>query len=398
MTEPLTQRPLAVHTGYGENFDWRLAVDQALCELNVTTCDVAILFCAHDFGKDCPELAQQIWTRLGAPIVFGATGGTLLVDDVEREQTPAVAIMAIDLPGATIAAARVTNLTLEHAPDAASLRSRLQALPEEINGWIVLANPFRFDTGALVDRLADAYPHATIVGGLTSPDSSSRQSTLILNTDAFADGAILLGIGGPYHLFPVLSHGSDPIGQPWTITGVENEWITTVAGQPALSVIDETLRDVPAELRDSTRANLLVGFAVDEYISDFVRSDFMVRAITGIDIASGAISAGYLPRVGQTIQFQLRDPATADLDLTLCLDGARLELTTRRPVAALSFVSNTRGAAFFGAPNHDSALLYRKFPRVPMIGVATSAEIGTAADRSIVNTGGLALGLIYQRA
>jgi small ligand-binding sensory domain FIST len=148
-------------------------------------------------------------------------------------------------------------------------------------------------------------------------------------------------------------------------------------------------------LHNQARANLLAGFAIDEYRSDFVRSDFIVRSITGINSETGAIAVGYPASPGQTIQFQLRDAATADLDLTLCLDGARLELTGRRPVATLAFPDETRGVPFFGRPHHDAALIRKKFPSLPAFGMAASAEIGPSADRTIVNTGGVAVGILF---
>ena len=149
---------------------------------------------------------------------------------------------------------------------------------------MVLANPFRFETAALTELLAQTYPAATIIGGLVPPDTESRMSALLLNADAYDDGAILLGLGGPYALFPLLSHGTDPLGEPWTITSVQGESIETIGNRPALQLIDKTLRRIPADLRDRTRSNLLVGFAIDEYrlissapISSFARLPVLIR-------------------------------------------------------------------------------------------------------------------------
>ncbi|HRA46503.1 MAG TPA: FIST N-terminal domain-containing protein [Thermomicrobiales bacterium] len=395
MTSPLARPRALARTGYGEDPMWERAADAALAELALTACDLLLVSTSAHFAPDLPELTQRLWTATSAPILFGAASQSILIDEVEREATPSVGILALQLPGAIISTTRISNQVLEHASDGRYFRERLNVLPEDVNGWIILADPFRFNTGRLVDLLSEGFPHAQIIGGLIAPDPTTRQASLLLYPDVISDGAIILGIGGPYAIFPVLSHGTDPIGDAWTITSTEGEWINTIANRPALELVEETLLRVPGDLRARTRANLLAGFVIDEYRLDYVRSDFVVRSITGIDQATGAIATGYHAQPGQTIQFQLRDQATADLDLTLALDGARLELTGRRPIAGFGQYSNVRGQAFFGAPHHDAALIRKKFPHVPILGLTTAAEIGPASGSTIVNTGSFALGILY---
>jgi small ligand-binding sensory domain FIST len=150
-------------------------------------------------------------------------------------------------------------------------------------------------------------------------------------------------------------------------------------------------------LQAQTRTNLLVGLATDEYRSEFTRGDFLIRSIAGIDQPTGAIAIGARARVGQTIQFQLRDAAIADLDLTFSLDSLRLQLAGRDPVAMLAFAGQERGRNLFGSDNHDALAIQRKFPGVPTIGVATAGEIGPAGRESAVHSLSLALGLLTRR-
>lgn len=382
-------------TAFGSGQTWEDAVTAALAELGQSSCDVLFIAASSSFQPAMDQIGDRLWRELGAPILFGASSPAILIDELEPDGPDGIALMALTLPGATIASARISSSHLEHTQDGTTLRQRLNVIAEDINVWIVLASPFGFEVGTLVDLLADGFPHAHILGGMVAPDRISRSARLLLNTETFDDGAILLGIGGPYALFPIMSHGTDPIGQPWTVTATNGEWIESIGGQKPTDLIDETLLRVPPDLRNRARANLLVGFAIDEYRHDFVRSDFVVRSITGVDAQSGAIAVGYHARPGQTVHFQLRDPATADLDLTLCLDGARLELTGRRPIAALAFPDESRGEAFFGRSHHDSALIRKKFPAIPVVGLSSAAEIGPSVDQTIINTGGLAMGILF---
>jgi small ligand-binding sensory domain FIST len=58
------------------------------------------------------------------------------------------------------------------------------------------------------------------------------------------------------------------------------------------------------------------------------------------------------------------------------------------------FSNDLRGKLLFGSAHHDAALVRKKFPPVPLLGAVTSAEIGPATGRTILNTGSVALGLL----
>ena len=153
---------------------------------------------------------------------------------------------------------------------------------------------------------------------------------------------------------PAVSHGCEPIGQPWTVTGVSGDGSSQSAAHWPRWCWTTFLQRTPNDLRNQTRTNLLVGLATDEYQAEFAhaRGDFLVRSIAGIDQPSGAIAIGARARPGQTIQFQLRDAAIADLDLTFCLDGLRGSIGGLDPVAMVAFAGQERGRNLFGSESH----------------------------------------------
>jgi small ligand-binding sensory domain FIST len=55
-----------------------------------------------------------------------------------------------------------------------------------------------------------------------------------------------------------------------------------------------------------------VGRVINEYRGDFRRGDFLVRNVLGVIRDSGALAIGEHVRVGQTVQFHVRDAETAD--------------------------------------------------------------------------------------
>jgi small ligand-binding sensory domain FIST len=373
--------------------DWRTALERALLAINGVRPDLLFVFASYHHAEGYPELLQELWRRTRVPHLIGCSGVGIIGVERELERQPALSILALTLPGGKIATARFTQQMIDAAPDGADWPLRTGIAPDEVNGWLVFADPFRLDGDAFLAALAGAYPDAPIVGGFASPGPSDRQVSLFLNGKHHAEGAVGIAIGGAFELLPVVSQGCDPIGEAWTITGAQAHWVETISNRPAVQVLAETLNALPEEIRTRAQRNLLIGIAADEYRSEFLRGDFLIRNLIGVDQSGGAIAVGTATRVGQTVQFQMRDAATADLDLSLHLEQARLQLNRRAPVAALLCSCNGRGEGLFGQPHHDALAVSRKLGPLPLTGLFCAGEIGPIQGKSFVHgfTASLAL-------
>src|SRR4029079_9407612 len=119
---------------------------------------------------------------------------------------------------------------------------------------------------------------------------------------------------------------------------------------------------LPPRDQELMQHGLLIGRAISEYRETFGRGDFLVRNLTGADDASGAIAITDFVRVGQTVQFHVRDEQSAEEDLETML-GA---LQDKSQAAALLFSCTGRGTRMFSSPNHDIAATQRLLPQVPV--------------------------------
>ncbi len=373
--------------------DWRIALPRVLSSLAGVSSDVILLFASYHHSVGFAEILQDVRRHTEAPILVGCSGMGIVGMDRELENQPALAVLSLSLPGASLSAVRLTQGMIDADPEGVELSQRIGARREDVNGWLLFADPFRIDGDGLLSALSNAYPGSPIVGGFASPGPEDRRTWIFLNGDLYSDGAVGLAIGGGYDLIPVVSQGCDPIGEPWTVTGTQAQWIDTISNRPSIEVLAETLGGLPEEIRTRAQRNLLIGLAVDEYRHEFLRGDFLIRNLVGIDQGGGAIAVGTVPRVGQTVQFQMRDAATADLDLSLHLEHARLELAGRTPVAAVLCTCNGRGAGLFGTQHHDAGLINKKLSGLPLAGLFCSGEIGPIAGKSYVHgfTASLAL-------
>jgi small ligand-binding sensory domain FIST len=225
-----------------------------------------------------------------------------------------------------------------------------------------------------------------LIGGLASGNYRRRTTYLFLDDQVYEDGAVGVAIGGAYAVKTVVSQGCAPIGETWTITATQGNVIETIGMRPALEVLYDAFNSLTPETQERARSNLLVGLAMNEYRDEFGRGDFLIRGLLGINQDAGTITVGAEPRVGQTLQFQLRDPEAADEDLVTLLNVARSDTSGDFPgVGALLCCCNGRGAGLFGEPNHDVQKLEEVLGPMPVAGFFCNGEIGPVGGQNFLH-------------
>ena len=166
------------------------------------------------------------------------------------------------------------------------------------------------------------------------------------------------------------------------ITRSEENLILDLGGVPALQRLREMYGELDDADRELVRSSLHVGRVASEYRETFKRGDFLVRNVLGADPDSGVIAVGDTIRTGQTIQFHVRDAASADDDLQALLCGSPGETD---PAGALIFTCNGRGSRLFAEPDHDARCLQRCLGPLPAAGFFAQGEIGPIGDRTFLH-------------
>ena len=89
-------------------------------------------------------------------------------------------------------------------------------------------------------------------------------------------------------------------------------------------------------------------------------------------------------RVGQTVQFHVRDATTADHDLVRMLRED--EATSSAPAGgALLFICNGRGTRLFPLPHHDAATIQREVGPIPLAGFFAQGELGPVGGENYLH-------------
>jgi small ligand-binding sensory domain FIST len=100
--------------------------------------------------------------------------------------------------------------------------------------------------------------------------------------------------------------------------------------------------------------------------------------VFGVDRATGAVAVGDSPPVGSTVQFQVRDAASADEDLRAVLAGHTAS-------GALVFTCNGRGRQLFGTPDHDATVISDLLGTSALAGMFCAGELGPVDGRNAVH-------------
>jgi small ligand-binding sensory domain FIST len=378
--------------------EWEKALEQALEQVKDITADLVFLFANIEFAPYYEDMLRVVRREMQSPIVIGCSAQGIVGTDQELEDLPAVSLLALSLPGAHLYPVRITQEMVESTTRPQQWHAQLGLSPEDVNAWFVFADPFQLDCEGLIASFSKAYAGIPMLGGLASGDLEDRYTYVFLNNEVFEDGAVGVAFGGPYTIYPLVSQGCDPIGETWTVTSVlDNGLLDGISNRSAHRMLVETLKTLNPDIQRGAQRNLMIGLAANEYQDSYERGSFLVRQLFGVDRRTGALAIGASTRVGQTLQFHLRNAASADLDLHEQLARAKRELGDSQPIAGILCTCNGRGIGMFGVPDHDASVIARELGQMPLAGLFCNGEVGPVGDRAFLHSFTASLGLLVKK-
>jgi small ligand-binding sensory domain FIST len=144
-----------------------------------------------------------------------------------------------------------------------------------------------------------------------------------------------------------------------------------------VEALQSILGGLNAAEREQVKNSLFLGVARSDFsLERSVEQPpaFLVRNLIGVDPRNGAVAVGERMRVGQKVQFQLRDAdASREESRQLLRQAAR---RPAEPLVALLFACLGRGRGLYGHPDGDVSLCREAFDQLPIAGVFCNGEIG----------------------
>jgi small ligand-binding sensory domain FIST len=347
--------------------------------------DLAVLFFSPHHADEAERFAPLVRQRLGARCLLGCVGESIIGNDREVEQRPALSLWLgrwsrpVDL--------EPFHLALEQTAEGPSLLGwpdGLAAADPAGSVLLLLGDPFTFPVDVFLREMNETHRGLPVIGGMASGAAGPGRCRLALDDRVFDGGAAGVLLRGPLGLRSVVSQGCRPIGRPFVVTRARENVIEELGGRPVLEQLQELWQGLTPEDQELFQQGLHIGLVMNEYQGEFRRGDFLVRNVMGLDRDTGALVIADRVRVGQTVQFHVRDAATADEDLHALL---RLDVGAheRRPAGALVFSCNGRGTRLFPEPHHDARAIRSEAGAIPLAGFFAQGELGPVAGQNFIH-------------
>ncbi|MBI4342694.1 MAG: FIST C-terminal domain-containing protein [Candidatus Omnitrophica bacterium] len=373
------------------------ACQQVLKQLAGAPCDLALLFTSTIYRTTWPDLLTQIDRELKPKVLIGCSGSGIIGGGQELEWVPAISLVAAQLPDVRLHPFAVTPAELDHSSSGGFWIDKIGASPESRPVFVLVADPFTAHPMKLISELNATYRTRPIIGGLASGGNEPGEHLIFMGTDVYREGAVGVAMTGNITMDTVISQGCRPIGRPYVVTKAEEHLIIELGGRQALAVLHEVLSSLSLEDRElAQRGSVFVGLAINEMRQAFGSGDFLIRNIVGLDPEQGAIAVADQVEVGQTLQFQLRDPATSRQELRRLLQAAG-PTQPMPPAGCLLFNCTGRGKSLYGTAHQDVKLIQMVSGKVPIGGFFCNGEIGPVGGTNFLHGYTASLGLFRPR-
>lgn len=353
------------------------AAVQALSALGAAPPDLAAVFVCTPEPDEATAALERAAEVTGARTVLGCSAAGVIGGGHGVELTSSASVWVASLPGASLRSFHLE--VLRTSESIAVVGMPVQRADDA--GALLLADPYSFPIDAFVEQANDALPGMALSGGLASGLRGAGSTRLLVDGVVHDRGAVGVVLGGTVRSTALVSQGCRPVGPAMTVTAAEGNVILGLAGVPAIDKLEQVVATLPPDEQALVSAGLQLGIAMDEYAEIHGRGDFLVRGVVGAEPDRQGLVVGDVVEVGRTVQFQVRDADTADVDLRDVLHRTYAP-GTKAVAGALLFSCTGRGAGLFGSADHDVLAVREGLGAPGVAGFFAAGEIGPVGGRN----------------
>ncbi|MCH7717555.1 MAG: FIST C-terminal domain-containing protein [Gemmatimonadetes bacterium] len=346
--------------------------------------DISFLFVSHFHADSFDQLASLAYRKSGTRLMLGCTGETIAGGGEEFESGPAISLWSAVLPDTDI---ELFHAEFSQTPDGIvcdGVPSGLKERRADVRAVFAFGEPFSSVPNSVIDRFADELPGVPLIGGMASGGAGPGMNRLFLNSTTIPQGLVGAVVRGGPRIRSVVSQGCRPIGKHYVVTRAEQNIVQELGGVPPMQRLRELLPTLSDQDRQLMQNGFHLGIVMNEYQETFARGDFLISNVMGVGEEDGSLTIATHVRVGQTVQFHVRDAVTADEDLVQLLEQDRTT-NPNPPQAALLFSCNGRGTRLFPEPNHDAGTIQEKIGPIPLAGFFAQGELGPVGGKNYIH-------------
>src|SRR4051794_14721640 len=157
-------------------------------QLQAPRVSLGLVFINPKLFPHAAQTLELLRVHARIPLLTGCSSNSLIAGDREIEAEQGLVLGLYYLPDANLQPFRFTQAELEKAAEPGSWRQQTGLSPEQINGWLVFADPFHLDSESWLQSWNDTYAPLPVVGGLASGTGSEPVTQVYLNGEVFEEG------------------------------------------------------------------------------------------------------------------------------------------------------------------------------------------------------------------
>jgi small ligand-binding sensory domain FIST len=346
--------------------------------------DLALVFFSPHHLAAAQELTGALRERLTPRCLLGCVGEAIIGGNKEIEHRPALSLWLARWSKSV--EMEPFHLVLEETSDGYSLLGWPDGISSAPAGssLLVLGDPTSFPTDLFLGQMNEEHNGQRVVGGMASGIGDAGECRLLLDDRVLDRGAVGVLLRGDLGLRSVVSQGCRPIGRHMIVTKAQENVINELGGKPPLQQLQQLWNELSPRDQRLFQRGLHIGRVINEYQAEFQRGDFLVRNVLGLDRDTGALAITDHVRVGQTVQFHVRDADTADEDLHALLH-LDVNAHAKPPSGALVFSCNGRGSRLFDQPDQDARTIQKEVGAIPLAGFFAAGELGPVGGQNFIH-------------
>lgn len=375
----------------------REAIENARKSLDHASVDLAFVFFSPHYGDGIQKIQQILLEELSPKVLLGCAASGIIGVNRELEDVSAISLFVAHLPAVRLHPFYLGQREFEGMDSPQAIRGFFGISPEDSASFILLPDPFTFDIVSFLKLMEQAYTGCPVAGGLASGAMVPGQNILLLNGERVREGMVGVVVSGNVEIHMLVSQGCRPFGEPLIVTSADQNVIHELAGRSAMDMLRETFLKASKHDQALAQRSLFVGCVVDEYKQKLERGDFVIRNVIAADPDAGTLTIGDFVDVGQTIQFHVRDAASAHDDLQLLCRNMKKNQSGAAPRGALMFCCNGRGQHMFEQANHDVSTLHQSMGVCPTAGFFCAGELGPIGRRNFLHGFTSSIALFYPK-
>ncbi len=210
--------------------------------------DLLFVFVGADHAPRFDAVADLLLREFESAFVFGCCAGGVIGGGREIEDRPGLSLTGALLPGVKF---KGTHLDAAQVPpvfaETRIWEDTLRMTANQQPAFLLLADPYSFETETFVSGLDRVYPLAPKIGGLASGARQVGGTALYLGNQVYHSGCVTLALTGNIELDAVVAQGCRPIGEPMFVTMAHENLIRELDGRPPREVLARLFERLPSD-------------------------------------------------------------------------------------------------------------------------------------------------------